>query len=82
VAIKVVSLMRDIRSLIPGSIRDKWRGNEHRYKKIFWRWNYPVVFLIYFFLPEPVLILYLALCSVYANDESSAGAEEAKEAQK
>lgn len=62
-------------------LRKNWREKEHVYKKWFWRANYPVMLAIYFWLPPQVLLLYTAFCSVYANDETSASAEEAKKAQ-
>lgn len=63
------------------SVRKNWEENEHVYKKWFWRANYPIAILLYFFTEEKVLLLYTLLCSVYANEETSAGAEEARKAQ-
>lgn len=65
-------------STIFNPIAKKYKKNAHGFKKWFWRFNYPVVILIYIFLPEPVLILYLAVCSIYANEEASAAAEAAE----
>lgn len=55
--------------------------NEHTIKKWFWRANYPVAIALYFTTNEKVLLLYTVICSVYANEESSASAEEARKAQ-
>lgn len=61
----------------------KWWGkHSHTAKKWFWRANYPVAIALYFLSDEKVLLFYTLLCSVYANEETSASAEEAKKAQK
>lgn len=57
-----------------------WKENEHRYKKWFWRANYPLAIALYFLTDEKILLLYTLLCSVYANEETSAGADEAQKA--
>ena len=57
-----------------------WNEKEHVYKKWFWRANYPVAILLYIFTDEKILLLYTLLCSVYANEETSASAEEARKA--
>lgn len=57
-----------------------WKEKEHVYKKWFWRANYPLAIGLYFFTEEKVLLLYTLLCSVYANEETSASAEEARKA--
>jgi hypothetical protein len=59
-----------------------WEQNHHAYKKWFWRANYPVAIALYIFTNEKILLMYTLLCSVYANEETSAGADEAKKAQK
>lgn len=58
-----------------------WDKNEHTWKMWFWRANYPVALVLYFSTSEKILLLYTLLCSVYANEETSAGAKEAREAQ-
>lgn len=58
-----------------------WKNKHHTYKKWFWRANYPVAFALYFLTNEKILLMYTLLCSVYANDETSASAEEAQKAQ-
>ena len=62
-------------------MREYWKENEHTIKKWFWRANYPVALGLYFFTDEKILLLYTVLASVYANEETSASAEEAKKAQ-
>lgn len=64
------------------NIKENWRENEHLYKKWFWRANYPVAILLYLYSNEKVLLFYTLLCSVYANDETSAGAHYAHGAHK
>lgn len=64
------------------TLKEKWHENEHTYKKWFWRANYPVAILLYIFTEEKILLFYTLLCSVYANEETSASAEEARKAQK
>lgn len=64
------------------TLKQKWRENEHTYKKWFWRANYPIAIALYVFTDEKILLFYTLLCSVYANEETSASAEEAKRAQK
>lgn len=59
-----------------------WEENQHTYKKWFWRANYPIAIILYIFTDEKILLFYTLLCSVYANEETSASAEEAKKAQK
>ena len=64
-----------------------WKNKEHTYKKWFWRANYPIALILFFLtltgiIPEIWIIFYTLLCSVYANEETSASAEEAKKAQK
>lgn len=64
-----------------------WKDKEHTYKKWFWRLNYPVALVLFYFtlvglLDEIWIIFYTLMCSVYANEETSASAEEAKKAQK
>lgn len=63
-------------------IKNNYNKNEHKYKKWFWRANYPVAIALYFFTDEKILLFYTLLCSVYANEETSAGADEAVKAQK
>jgi hypothetical protein len=63
-------------------MRLKLHEKEHTYKKWFWRINYPIAFILYFFTDEKVLLFYTLLCSVYANEETSASAEEAVKAQR
>lgn len=58
-----------------------YKKNKHLYKKWFWRANYPVAVALYFLVDEKIILFYTLLCSVYANEETSAGAEEAKLAQ-
>jgi hypothetical protein len=58
-----------------------YENNEHAIKKWFWRANYPVAIGLYIFTDEKILLFYTLLCSVYANEETSASAEEAKKAQ-
>jgi hypothetical protein len=60
---------------------DKYKKNPHRYKKWFWRANYPIAVVLYFLTDEKILLFYTLLCSVYANEETSSGAEEAQKAQ-
>lgn len=55
-----------------------YRKHEHTIKKWFWRANYPLAIGLYFFTNEKILLLYTLLCSVYANEETSAGAAEAR----
>jgi len=62
-------------------MRLNWRRDHHRFKKYFWQFNYPVCFSLYLFAPPKVMGLYIALCSIYANVETSDGADEAKKAQ-
>lgn len=62
-------------------LRDRYAKHNHVYKKIFWRFNYPLCMGLYFFAPTKVMGLYIALCSIYANVETSYGAEEAQKAQ-
>lgn len=62
------------------NLRKAWAKNDHTVKKWFWRANYPVAILLYIFTDEKVLLMYTLLCSVYANEETSAGAEEAQKA--
>lgn len=59
-----------------------YQKREHHYKKVFWRWNYLVAIILYLFCSERILLMYTLLCSVYANEETSAGADEAVKAQK
>jgi len=59
----------------------KYQKREHFYKKWFWRANYPVAIALYFLTDEKILLFYTLLCSVYANEETSAGADEAEKAQ-
>lgn len=63
-------------------LREFYKENEHIIKKWFWRANYPVAIALFFVSSERILLFYTLLCSVYANDETSASAEEAKRAQK
>jgi hypothetical protein len=63
------------------TLKENWQEHEHTYKKWFWRANYPVAILLYIFTDEKILLFYTLLCSVYANEETSASAEEAKKAQ-
>lgn len=60
------------------SLWTKFRKKEHTYKMYFWRANYPIAILLYFFTSEKILLFYTLLCSVYANEETSAGAKEAR----
>jgi hypothetical protein len=62
------------------SIKKTWKKNEHTWKMWFWRANYPVAIALYFLTSDKILLLYTLLCSVYANEETSAGAKEAQEA--
>jgi len=48
----------------------------------FWLANFPVCFVLYFALNERIMGLYIALCSIYANVESSAAAKEASKKEK
>ena len=59
-----------------------WAEKKHTYKKWFWRLNYPLAIGLYIFTSEKILLFYTLLCSVYANEETSASAEEAQKAQK
>jgi hypothetical protein len=58
-----------------------YKEKEHTIKKWSWRANYPVAIALYIFTDEKILLFYTLLCSVYANEEASAGAEEARKAQ-
>lgn len=60
----------------------RYQKNEHFYKKWFWRANYPVAIALYILTSDSILLFYTLLCSVYANEETSASAEEAYKAQK
>lgn len=60
----------------------KYQKRDHFYKKWFWRANYIVAIVLYIFCSERILLMYTLLCSVYANEETSAGADEAVKAQK
>jgi hypothetical protein len=62
-------------------LRVKWKQNHHLYKKHFWQMNYPLCAALYFLASPKVMGLYIALCSIYANVETSDGADEAKKAQ-
>lgn len=53
--------------------------NKHKFLTYFWIANVPVCILLYYFSSNKVMGLYIALCSVYANVESSAGAHEASD---
>lgn len=64
------------------NLKEHWNEKEHTYKKWFWRANYPIAIALYIFTDEKILLFYTLLCSVYANEETSASAEEAKKAQK
>lgn len=59
-----------------------YTDNEHTIKKWFWRANYPIAIVLYFLTSEKILLFYTLICSVYANEETSASAEEAKKAQR
>lgn len=59
----------------------KIRENKHRYLTWFWLINFPICIALYVWANEKIMGLYIALCSVYANAESSAAADEAKKAQ-
>lgn len=63
-------------------IKRNLKKNHHKYKKWFWRANYPVAIALYIYTDESVLLFYTLLCSVYANEESSAAAEEAENSEK
>lgn len=58
-------------------IIETYKDNPHGFKKWFWRANYIVAIGLYFFTDEKILLLYTVICSVYANEESSAAAENA-----
>jgi hypothetical protein len=59
----------------------EYKKKEYFYKKWFWRANYPVAIALYFLTDDKILLFYTLLCSVYANEETSASAEEAEKAQ-
>lgn len=62
-------------------VKFNWNQKRHTYKKWFWIANYPLAIALYFLTDEKILLLYTLLCSVYANVETSDGAQEAKDAQ-
>lgn len=51
-------------------------ARHHRWAKWFWAANFPVVILLYLYLDERLLLLYLAIVSVYANFASEASTEQ------
>lgn len=59
----------------------QWKTKSHTYKKWFWMANYPICVALYLLANTKVMGLYIALCSIYANVETSHGAQEAKDAQ-
>lgn len=58
--------------------RMRWE-NRHKWLMWFWIINFPICAVMYLFLSEKVMGFYIAICSVYANAETSAAAKESKE---